>query len=257
MTPNALGERRAALTKQSSAELVAGLEITGSPHSQATAAFSHRPQAGKLNALICTATPPRGSHRCSPHSLAEYLGSENLPAWRDLIVVAASPGQPQHIDPALTWLMAHAALEVAVAATRTGLFYAVDELQMLGEVSDTNLAAAICARIRGQTNADQLLTRLQARLQGIWEGRFNNRLRQYAELTAGARLATRGLWPRHDGMPIGDGWAHQAAATLWPERYMAMLTAFPSLFQSGFAEPLEPLDVDRLEILCAVWQNWE
>ena len=185
----------------------------------------------------------------SPQTLAEYLASENLPDWRNLIVATASPGLPQHIDPALTWLMAHAALEIAVAATRTGLFYAVDELQMLGKVSDANLAAAIRARIGGALNADLLLKRLQARLQSLWESRLNNRLREYAERTAGEVLKTRDLWPRHDGMPMGDGWAHQAAAALWPERYMAMLTELPSLFQSGFAEPLEPLDVDRVATL--------
>ena len=185
----------------------------------------------------------------APESLAEHLAAANLPAWRDLIVATATPGQPQHLDASLTWLMAHAALEVAVAATRTGLFYAVDELQMLGEVSDANLAVAICARVAGQADTYPLVARLQARLQGLWDGRFNDRLREYAERTAGAPLTTRGLWPRHDGMPMGDGWAHQAAATLWPERYMAMLTGLPSLFQSGFAEPLEPLDVGRVAAL--------
>ena len=45
---------------------VAGLASTGTPDSRATAAFSHRPQAGKLNALICTATPRRGVSRCRP-----------------------------------------------------------------------------------------------------------------------------------------------------------------------------------------------
>ena len=43
------------------AELVAGLLSTGMPASSATAAFSAKPQAGKLNALMCTATPWRGT----------------------------------------------------------------------------------------------------------------------------------------------------------------------------------------------------
>ena len=44
-----------------SAELVAGLVSTGMPASRATAAFSARPQAGKLKAFTWTATPvPRG-----------------------------------------------------------------------------------------------------------------------------------------------------------------------------------------------------
>ena len=188
----------------------------------------------------------------APGSLAEHLAAADLPAWRDAIIATASPGQPLHLDPSLTWLMAHAALEVAVAATRTGLFYAVDELQMLGAISDADLAAAICARVAGREDTYPLLTRLQARLQGLWNSRFNDRLRQYAERTAGAPLTTRDLWPHHDGMPMGDGWAHQVAATLWPERYMALLTGLPSLFQSGFAEPLEPLDAGRVAALVAV-----
>ena len=45
------------------AELVAGLLTTGTPASSATAAFSAKPQAGKLNALMWTATPRRGASR--------------------------------------------------------------------------------------------------------------------------------------------------------------------------------------------------
>lgn len=182
-------------------------------------------------------------------SLAQHLAAAGLPGWRDAIVATAAPGQPLHLDPPLAWLMAHAALEVAVSATRTGLFYAVDELQILGDVGDRDLAAAICARVAGQADAYPLLARLQTRLKGLWDSRFNDRLRQYAERTAGAPLTTRDLWPRHDGMPVGDGWAHQAAATLWPESYMALLTGLPSLFQSGFAEPLESLNIDRVAAL--------
>ena len=46
------------------AELVAGLLSTGIPASSAVAAFSAKPHAGKLNALMCTATPVRGTHTC-------------------------------------------------------------------------------------------------------------------------------------------------------------------------------------------------
>ncbi len=49
-----------------SAELVAGFVSTGMPASQATAAFSASPQAGKLKALTCTATPVRGTSTCWP-----------------------------------------------------------------------------------------------------------------------------------------------------------------------------------------------
>ena len=47
----------------SSAVAEAGLANTGTPASSDTAAFSHRPQLGKLNALMCTATPRRGTIR--------------------------------------------------------------------------------------------------------------------------------------------------------------------------------------------------
>jgi predicted DNA-binding protein len=185
-------------------------------------------------------------------SLAQHLTAAGLLKWRDAIVATAAPGQPLHLDPPLAWLMAHTALEVAVSATRTGLFHAVDELKILGNVSDRDLAAAICTRVAGQADSFPLLARLQKRLQGLWGSRLNDRLRHYAERTAGAPLTTRGLWLHHDGMPMGDGWAHQAAATLWPERYMALLTGQPSLFQSGFAEPLEPLEVGRVATLVSV-----
>ncbi|MDH4440728.1 MAG: hypothetical protein QE284_10115 [Rhizobium sp.] len=182
-------------------------------------------------------------------SLAQHLAAAGLFSWCNAIVATATPGQPLHLDPPLSWLMANAALEVAVSATRKGLFYAVGELQMLGNVGDRDLAAAICARVAGQADTYPILTRLQTRLHGLWDSRFNDRLRQYAERTAGAPLTTRDLWPRHDGMPVGDGWAHQAAAALWPDRYMALLTSLPSLFQSGFAEPLESLNIDRIAAL--------
>lgn len=185
---------------------------------------------------------------CS-ESLAQHLTSAGLPSWGNAIVATADPGQPLHLDPTLVWLMAHAALELALSATRTGLFYAVDELQILGNVGDGDLAAAICARVAGHADNYPLLARLQTRLYGLWDSRFNDRLRQYAERTAGAPLSTRDLWARYVGMPVGDGWAHQVAAALWPERYMALLTSLPSLFQSGFAEPLELLNIDRVTAL--------
>ena len=182
-------------------------------------------------------------------SLAQHLAAIGLTSWCDAILATAAPGQPLHLDPSLAWLMAHAALEVAVSATRTGLFYAVDELQILGNIGDKDFAAAICARVAGQADTYPLLARLQTRLHGLWNSRFNDRLRQYAERTAGAPLTTRGLWPLHNGMPVGDGWAHQAAAALWPERYMALLASLPSLFQSGFAEPLGSLNIDQVAAL--------
>ena len=43
-----------------------GLLMMGIPASSAQAAFSQVPQAGKLKALMCTATPSRGTQRCTP-----------------------------------------------------------------------------------------------------------------------------------------------------------------------------------------------
>ena len=53
------------------AELVPGLLSTGTPASSATAAFSANPQAGKLKAFTCTATPRRGTCTCWPWNRGE------------------------------------------------------------------------------------------------------------------------------------------------------------------------------------------
>lgn len=207
-----------------------------------------------IDAAECSAAPfsaslepldPSGA----PESLAEALAAAGLPAWRDAIVLAGGPGQPPDLDPALAWLMAHAAVGVAVAAKLPGLFYAVDELQILGDMSDAGLATAICARVAEQADAYPLLERLQTRLQDLWNSRFNDRLREYAETTLGRPLTTRDLWRQHDGMPVGDGWAHRTAAVLWPDRYMALLSGLPLEFQSGLAEALEPVDVELVATL--------
>jgi len=47
----------------SSAVAEAGLAATGTPAKSDTAAFSHRPQLGKLNALMWIAAPRRGTSR--------------------------------------------------------------------------------------------------------------------------------------------------------------------------------------------------
>ena len=48
----------------SQAVAVAGFTMTGTPDSSAGAAFSHRPQLGKLNALMNSATPRVGTCTC-------------------------------------------------------------------------------------------------------------------------------------------------------------------------------------------------
>jgi len=184
-----------------------------------------------------------------PGTLAERLAAAGLTAWRDAIVAAAGSGQPVHLEPRLEWLMAQASLEVAVKAEQSGLFRAVEELQTLGGVSDAALASAVCNRLAGLVEGYPLLARLQMRLKMLWESSFNARLRTYVEATTDRPLTSRDLWPRHDGMPIGDGWAHRVAATLWPDRYMESLASFPPPFQHGFGNPLLPLDLELVNSL--------
>ena len=45
---------------------VAGLPMQGMPARKVGANFSSRPHTGKLKALMCTATPPRGTSTCVP-----------------------------------------------------------------------------------------------------------------------------------------------------------------------------------------------
>jgi hypothetical protein len=185
----------------------------------------------------------------APGTLAERLAAAGFVAWRDAIVAAAGSGQPLHLEPRLEWLMSQAALEVAVQARHPGLFRAVDELQTLGRVSDAALASAVCSSLAGVAEGYPLLARLQTRLKMLWDSSFNARMRGYVEAVANRPLTSRDLWPRHDGMPIGDGWAHRVAATLWPDRYMEMLASFPAPFQHGFADPLLPLDLELVASL--------
>ena len=45
---------------------VAGLTMAGTPANQFTAHFSNMPHTGKLNALMCTATPRLGTNKWCP-----------------------------------------------------------------------------------------------------------------------------------------------------------------------------------------------
>lgn len=184
-----------------------------------------------------------------PSALGEHLAAAGLADWRDAIVAAAGSGQPLHLESRLEWLMSQAALEVAVQADHPGLFGAVAELQMLGGVSDTALAAAVCSRFAGAADGCPLLARLRMRLQILWDSHFNTRLRSYVKAIGDRPLTSRDLWPRHGGMPIADGWAHRVAATLWPDHYMQMLASFPAPFQHRFANPLTPLDLELVASL--------
>jgi hypothetical protein len=179
----------------------------------------------------------------APGTLAEHLAAAGLADWREAIAGAAGPEQPLHPEPRLEWLMAQAAIEVAIHADQLGLFRAVETFQQLGGLSHAGLASAICNRLGASAEGYPLLQRLHARLQALWDSLFNERLRAYAEAMGDRPLTTRDLWPRHDGMPIGDGWAHRVAATLWPDRYMEMLATFPAPFQHRFGTSLSPLDL--------------
>jgi hypothetical protein len=185
----------------------------------------------------------------APSALAERFAAVGLGAWRDAIVAAAGSGQPLRLEPCLEWLMAQAALAIAVQANLPGLFRAVEEMRTLGGVSDTALASAVSSRLAGAAEGHPLLARLQIRLKTLWDSNFNARLRGYVEAIGDRRLTSYEFWPRHDGMPIGDGWAHRVAATLWPDRYMVMLASFPALFQHGFGNPLLPLDLELVASL--------
>ena len=70
---------------------VAGLESTGMPASSAAAAFSASPQAGKLNALMCTATPCRGTARCWPWKRGDRPSWMPSPSTRNFPAPSAWP----------------------------------------------------------------------------------------------------------------------------------------------------------------------
>ena len=185
----------------------------------------------------------------APDTLAQHLADAGLADWRDAITDASTPGQPLHLDPRLAWLMGQTAVEVAVGTDHPGLFPVVEKLQMLGEISNETLASAVCGRIAEASENHPILARLGARLQMQWGSQINERLRRYAEATAARPLTSRDLWAPHDGMPVGDGWAHRVAATLWPARYMEMLASFPVPFQHGFGDPLFPVDLEMVASL--------
>ena len=182
-------------------------------------------------------------------SLAERLAAAGLPDWREDIISGSGPGGPLHLEPRLEWLMAHAALEAAVAADLAGLFGAVETLRMLGDVSEAGLAAAVGRRLEPSADTHPLLDRLHARLEALWASRFNARVRAYVEAMGDRVLTGRDLWPQRDGFPLGDGWAHRVGAELWPARYMALLARFPAPFQHGFGDALAPVSADMVATL--------
>ena len=61
---------------------VPAFSITGTPASSAHAIFSPMPQAGKLKALMCTATPGRGTRMCWPKKRGERVSCRPSPSTR-------------------------------------------------------------------------------------------------------------------------------------------------------------------------------
>src|SRR3954447_15056659 len=82
--------RRLALTTSSTmrwvsqAVGVAGFISTATPDKSAGAAFSQRPQAGKLKALMKTATPSRGLRKCCAWNTPDFESGIKLPSLNDL-----------------------------------------------------------------------------------------------------------------------------------------------------------------------------
>src|ERR687895_1718562 len=71
------GRRRDSIIARNTASVtydvnVAGLTIDGTPASNDVASFSIIPQTGKLNALMCTATPSSGTQMCRPTNVPPF-----------------------------------------------------------------------------------------------------------------------------------------------------------------------------------------
>ena len=75
----------------SHAVAVAGLTMTGMPDNRAGAAFSHSPQAGKLKALMNSATPCRGTCRCCDRNTGSLPSFTAPPSRRARTSPKASP----------------------------------------------------------------------------------------------------------------------------------------------------------------------
>ena len=75
----------------SQAVAVAGLTITGTPESRAGAAFSHRPQLGKLKALMNSATPRVGFSTCWVWNSGSLPMRMRSPSSRQVASPKASP----------------------------------------------------------------------------------------------------------------------------------------------------------------------
>jgi hypothetical protein len=75
----------------SQAVAVAGLTTTGTPDSSAGAAFSHRPQLGKLKALMNSARPRVGTSTCCDWNSASFPRRMGSPSVRKRRSPSPSP----------------------------------------------------------------------------------------------------------------------------------------------------------------------
>ena len=75
----------------SHAVAVVGLTITGTPESSAGAAFSHRPQDGKLNALIKRAMPRVGTITCCELNVLSLPNFTRAPSSNARVSPRAAP----------------------------------------------------------------------------------------------------------------------------------------------------------------------
>jgi hypothetical protein len=96
---------------------VAGLTITGTPDSNAGAAFSQRPQDGKLKALMNSATPRVGTCRCCDRKTG------SLPS------LTASPSRSARMSPSASPHLAYwPSVKIAPSMSTAESFLTVPEL---------------------------------------------------------------------------------------------------------------------------------
>jgi hypothetical protein len=96
---------------------VPGLTMTGTPESNAGAAFSHSPQAGKLKALMNSATPRVGTCRCCERKTG------SLPSF------AASPSRSACTSPNASPHLAYwPSVKIAPSMSTAESFFTVPEL---------------------------------------------------------------------------------------------------------------------------------
>lgn len=177
------------------------------------------------------------------NNLPQRLGAAGLADWREaMLATLRAAEEGGEAAPPVRWLMAQAAVEVAVVAELPELFQLIDELQAVSCDSDADLMSAVLARLHGAGEDHPFLGRLSDRLQAIYGSVFYEQVRRYAEATAEEALRTHDLWSGHIDLLMNDGWAHQVAARLWPVRYLELLASYPAPLQHAAILSFSPLD---------------